>query len=101
MSDAPADRAGGRAERCRVAGGMGGGRATVACGAAAGRAMRRGAGRRDGCLGNGESAGLPEQEKLLQAAENARQEGSDQGVERPGMRVLSLRCCAEAGEVVA
>ena len=64
------------------------------------RAGLKGAG-----LGRGESAGLPEPEELLQAAENAGKNGGNQGVygrRAPGTLLQPRpRRAAQAGELVA
>ena len=70
----------------------------------------RGDGRARGACGAGdhrfegrEVAGLPEQEKLFQAAENARENGHDESLKRigqPGTRRVGLRGSAQAGEAV-
>ena len=63
--------------------------------------------RRGGARGGGkrEVAGLPEQEELLQAAENAGENGGNQGVysrRAPGTLLLPRpRRAAQAGELVA
>jgi len=49
-------------------------------------------------------AGLPEQEDLFQAGEDAGQTGHDEGVDgnrNPGARLRFLRDAAQAGELVA
>jgi len=55
-------------------------------------------------LRRGELAGLPEQEYLFQAGEDAGQTGHDEGVDgnrNPGARLRFLRDAAQAGELVA
>ena len=56
-------------------------------------------------LGRGQLAGLPEQEKLFQAGEDAGQAGHNQGVDggrNPGTLLLPCpRAVAQAGELVA
>ena len=55
-------------------------------------------------LRRGEVARLPEVEDLFQAAEDARQDGDDQGVDgggNPGTLLLCLRGAAQAGDLVA
>ena len=52
--------------------------------------------------GWGEGAGLPEQDQLLQSAEQANEAGDDQGVQRirqPAGRVVRLGGDAQAGEL--
>ena len=44
-------------------------------------------------LRRGEIAGLPEQEDLLQAAEDAAQDRHDQGVQSSGQHSASIVCC--------
>ena len=54
--------------------------------------------------GDGKLAGLPEQEDLFQAGEQAGQAGHDQRVDRvrnPGAPLLCQRSMAQAGELVA
>ena len=74
----------------RAMGGGGDGRAGVANGGRMCRVRRR------------ELARLPEQEKLIQAAENAREDGHDEslkGIGQPGTRRVRLGGGVEAGEL--
>ena len=97
MGDAGADMAGACAQHgCgRATRGIRGGRAKSARGGAAGCARRRAVRQ-----GEREGAGLPKQEQLFQAVEDARQDGSDHGMQRAGAGLLHLRGCAQAGELV-
>ena len=79
---------------------------TVAGRPQAGRARFDGGGAMGGVARwqRGENARLPEQEHPLQAAEQAQQNGRDQGLHRrgnPGARLLRLGGDAQAGELVA
>ena len=70
----------------------------------AGDAMMRCALCRAEGLRRGQATGLPEQEHLLQAAENAHQAGDDQRVDgrrQPDTLLLRLRIGAQAGDLVA
>ena len=53
--------------------------------------------------GVGELAGLPEQDELFQAGEQAREAGRDEGVQgrgQPGLRLVGLGGGAQTGELV-
>ena len=55
-----------------------------------------------GVLERGELAGLPEQDHLLQAAEEAGEAGHDEGVQcggQPSPCLVRLRCGAQAGQL--
>ena len=76
---------------------------TVAGGMQAGQARCDGGGAIGGVT-RWQSARLPEQKHLLQAAEQAHQNGRDQGLHRrgnPGARLLRLGGDAQARELVA
>ena len=96
-------RAGARGGRidsgCPMANAARGGRTLPAGGAVVLRVTRRARG-----LRRGEGAGLPQQDELLQPAENAYQAGDDQVMHRrwnPDTLLLCLRIAAQAGDPVA